>query len=441
MAQTKLILRKLTSPYTGIYSDITTGSVLDHKDVDGNFIYLKGNIIYEANLSGTTLNLNKLNGDNLAIDLSGTVISVLPPVNYTETVQVMASSPNNYIGVGTPPITGYSSDVLYITTFDETNNNTATTINIDGVGSVNLYTATEDGLEGIPISSITSGITYFMIYNGSDMQLFDENPTSEPLTYTNLTPVPVTLGGISAGTTFHNATMQNMWDTLLYPYLNPSFTSFAITSQPTSLEVGASISGGPRTFTWSTSFSSNIQPNTIKIKHINTGTIISTPASGMSNDGSEVITIPTLTRTTAGNHRWTIYGTTINSVIISRNFQVNWLNRIYYGTSSLTALTASDITGLTSTMLATTSLNTYNFGSGGYKYICIPTGLPLITLLKDTSTNLSIGMAGVTDGYSTSAGTYFVQNIVVTNAFGIPITYRVYRTKNILGGSINIIAS
>ena len=40
--------------------------------------------------------------------------------------------------------------------------------------------------------------------------------------YTNSTPVPVTIGGISVGTTFSNASMTDMWNALLYPYIAPS---------------------------------------------------------------------------------------------------------------------------------------------------------------------------------------------------------------------------
>lgn len=42
--------------------------------------------------------------------------------------------------------------------------------------------------------------------------------------YTNLSPCPISVGGISAGTTFNNRTMQQMWDALLYPTLYPTLT-------------------------------------------------------------------------------------------------------------------------------------------------------------------------------------------------------------------------
>ncbi len=76
---TKLILRTLISPFTGMYADITKDSVLARADVDNNFIYLKGETIYSASTLSNTVILNKLNGDNITFDLpaeTGTITNV-----------------------------------------------------------------------------------------------------------------------------------------------------------------------------------------------------------------------------------------------------------------------------------------------------------------------------------------------------------------------------
>lgn len=435
----KLILRSQNSNFPSPFQDTTLGSVLSHADLDNNQIYLKSNIIYGSTVNGTLLSLNKIGGATVDVELSGLTGGGSPA--YDEYISVTASTPDNYIGVSNSGITSYSPSVIYLMTFNSTNNTTATTINIDGVGAVNLYVPTENGLEGPVESGITTGITYFMTYNGDSMQLFDTNPQTTPLLYTNPAPVPVTIGGIAVGSTFSGATMQQMWDSLLYPYLSPAFSSFSIAGQPTTLEVGATISAGSKTFNWGTTYSGNISPNTIKIKNFNTGAIISTPSTGIANDGSEVISIASVTRTTPGYQRWIVYATTVATVTISKIFDVNWYNRIYYGTSSATTLTANQITGLTGTVLTATSYRTHVFGSGDYKYICIPTAFANPTLFKDASTNLTVAMAGPAEGYSTLNNGYYVNQVVVTNAFGINVTYDVYRTKNILGSEISIVTS
>lgn len=427
----KLILRSQASPY----GDITKGSVLSHADVDNNFINLKGDLIYTATSENGLITFNKLNGNNISVDFNA-------GANVFQTnVAVTASTPDNYIGIANPSISGYDTTVVYTIIFNDTNITSATTINIDSVGFVDLYVPTENGLEGPIPSGITTGVTYFMVYDGANMQLFDSSPSSFGFTYTNLAPVPTTIGGIVAGMTFSGASLQYMFDTLLYPYLNPSFNNFNIVGQATTLEVGATLSGGARTFVWGTTYAGNIKPNTIKIKDINTNQFINTPITGIANDGSEVISISSITRTTAGAQTWTVYATTKKNITISRNFSVNWYNRIYYGTSPLTTLTASDITGLTNTLLTTTTLGTFSFPSNDYKYICVPVALNNPSLFRDKSTNLTVAMAGPSDGYTILNNGYYVQQVVVTNAFGLNITYDVYRTKNSLGGAIDIITT
>jgi hypothetical protein len=50
-------------------------------------------------------------------------------------------------------------------------------------------------------------------------------------------------------------------------------------------------------------------------------------------------------------------------------------------------------------------------------------------------------MAGPSDGYTILNNGNYVRQVVVTNAYGVNITYDVYRTKNTLGGAIDIITS
>jgi len=71
MANTQLILRTLTSPFVTPYNDFIKGSVLSQAEVDNNFIYLKGNIIYTATTNGSIVSLSKLNGDSISFNLNG----------------------------------------------------------------------------------------------------------------------------------------------------------------------------------------------------------------------------------------------------------------------------------------------------------------------------------------------------------------------------------
>ena len=69
MANNKLILRNLNSPWVTPVGDITKGSVLSFDDMDNNFIYLRGEVIYTAETSGDTVTLKKINGEDLSFNI------------------------------------------------------------------------------------------------------------------------------------------------------------------------------------------------------------------------------------------------------------------------------------------------------------------------------------------------------------------------------------
>jgi len=74
----KLTLSTLSSPFITRFSTpkgielqyfnaITKHSPLSHIDIDSNFLYLKGNIIFNASISNENLLLSKINGEIISI--------------------------------------------------------------------------------------------------------------------------------------------------------------------------------------------------------------------------------------------------------------------------------------------------------------------------------------------------------------------------------------
>lgn len=246
-------------------------------------------------------------------------------------------------------------------------------------------------------------------------------------TYTNATPVPTTLGGVAAGTTFTAMPLTEVFDLLLYPYQVPTFSAFSISGQNTTLEVGDSITAGTKTFTWTTTNPSNISTNSIFIYDWTNSTTVPI-ASSLTNDGTENVSIPLVTKTTATSHVYRISGSNTQDTGFSRDYTVNWRWKMYWGTSALTSLTESDIEALANNGLVSNSTGTFSFIAGGYKYIAYPTAFGLKTSFKDNSTGFDVDMQ---DAETTS----------VTNAYGITTNYYVHRTTNVLGGSITIIVA
>jgi hypothetical protein len=435
-------------PIYGLGGLRTVDTLLDRDAIttprreQGMMVYVKEDLNYYQLGSGLTnsewVNLNLTN--------AGT--------SYGSQITVDAAGTNSYSGTATPSITGYSTSTIYLTQFANTNTLTATTLDIDGYGPLDLLKGTEDGLGPLEINEIQTGVTYFLTYDGTQFQFFTSSPEGTPGTYTNLNPATATVGGVVAGTTFSAATWQSIFDTMFYPTLTPNFTSFVMRATPstgstqaTTLEVGNSVSGGTRVFTWGTSNPSFIKPGTIKIYNVTGGnTIISTPSSGITNDGNEVIGgLANVQKTTPTSHIWRIYGTRTNNSTFNLSFQVNWYWRRMYGVSSATTITTSaGVNAFSGTgSLTTTIAGTYSFVGPGYKYFFVPTSFGAPSLFRDQSTQLAVAMADVTDNpfFSGVSGSYYYGTTSVTNSFGITTNYRVYRTRNFLNGNITITVS
>jgi len=109
-----LTLRTLNSPY----GDNTKGSVLSQADLDNNFIFLKGNIIYTAITSDDNVTLKTYNGNDITFQIGGTTGS-----SGTD-IYVTGGSYNQSTGIAT-----------FI-------NNTGGTFNVSGflTGGTDVYT-------------------------------------------------------------------------------------------------------------------------------------------------------------------------------------------------------------------------------------------------------------------------------------------------------------
>ena len=244
--------------------------------------------------------------------------------------------------------------------------------------------------------------------------------------YTNASATPSTIGGIAAGSTFSSKTWQQMFDSLLYPYQVPTFSSFAFTGGSTPLEVGVTIAAN-RTFTWSTTNAGNINTNSIRIQYP-TGT---DRATSLANDGTEVVTHASVQRTTPGTETFRILGVNSQATSFQRDYTIEWRWMRYAGNSALAGpLSAAQIQALSTASLQTDDAATYTYGAaaGTYKYIACPTSFGTLATFKDQSTNLDVPMEAA----------YVVS---VTNAQGQTTNYNVYRTTNQLGAAINIVAS
>ncbi len=210
----------------------------------------------------------------------------------------------------------------------------------------------------------------------------------------------------------------------------PAFTAFGITGQGTPIEVGATIPAGATTFTWTTSNSINVKPNSISIVDTTGSTTL---ASGLANTGTDTITIGAITNILPATQVWTINGVNTQNATFSRTYTVSWLWRVYAGDSVNVTLTANQIKALTAfSSLKASFAGTYAITqTTDYAYFCYPDAMGSVSSFVDGNTGFPISMATSVDNaaYSHTANGWSYALVSVTNAQSIATNYRVYRTQ------------
>ena len=244
--------------------------------------------------------------------------------------------------------------------------------------------------------------------------------------YVREDPSYVSVGGVVAGVTVFDGTLQDALDKLFFPYQQPSFTTFYINGQSSSLEVGQTAATGSITFNWSTSNSDNVSANTVDIRDTTNGVDI---VIDTGNTGSFVYDNGTgITKTTNTSHTWTIDAEDINLTNISRNYNVSWYWRFYWGSSTATTADETMIESLQNNNLYNSRNRNYTCDANNYKWLCWPTSFGLANNFKDDSTGFGIPMESP-------------ETISVTNSYGVTTNYYAYRTTNSVVDSVVIVVS
>jgi len=236
----------------------------------------------------------------------------------------------------------------------------------------------------------------------STVEIIASQSASASSIYTNLFPTPYTVGGIPAGSTFSNQTMQQMFDALLYPYVAP----------------GASLTGGfyreygdsnVLTLSWSVTKHS---------KSITTIVVNSIPIVATGNNQSGSIPGQTATQNVNTSFTMTVSDIPNGTSTVTSTTNATWDNRRYWGTLPVGhALTT--ISGLPFTHTNISVLSN-ELGSGYAQTRTITTNTDYVVFIwphnsVDLSTNpphVSIGGFGNNNWIKTR------NNVQFTNQFG-----------------------
>lgn len=244
--------------------------------------------------------------------------------------------------------------------------------------------------------------------------------------YTNTSPMPEEVGGYEPGNTFENATLEQLFTNLLYPYQYPQVSSFAMQNQDTTIEVGDKVLGGSRQFVWNFSNDINISTNSVKIEDTSNSLVY---GDSFANDDNETIDIGNdIIKSSAETNTWKISARNTRGQTISRNFNVYWKWKTYYGTSDSESLTESEIKSLISSSLDSNFTGNKSVAGGGYKYFAYPTVFGLKNNFQDIISGFAVAMNPAT-----------IVNI--TNDFGISTDYYVHRSTNPIVSALTVAVS
>lgn len=210
-----------------------------------------------------------------------------------------------------------------------------------GSASAYEYTTIDELLSQLPdntanqIDAINVRNSVYTLWERiSDVQTVASQSASASVLYTNLTPVPVAIGGIGKGSTFSNRTMQQMWDALLYPYIGPVASISSPSLNPR--ELG---SGNQVTLNYSVTKNSN-SITSILLSGSN-GYSFAVPGAPFNTNTSGSQT------TNATQNVNTTFTVTANdgTSTSSSSLTIVWLNAIYWGRTATFALPSMTIVG------------------------------------------------------------------------------------------------
>lgn len=276
------------------------------------------------------------------------------------------------------------------------------------------------GLPDVNATNSTSGDV--LVYSGSN---WINKTVDDALNYINSNPstrFTDILGVTSA---------KNALDQILYPYIQPSFSSLSIENLSYNLELGEYINGsngGNSTFLFNTNSLTNVSITDLKILDITNSYTISTTIP--YNSTSALLNIPYgITKTNDGDTNvFRIIGKDTHDNFFEQNVIYTWRPRIYWGTSPLTSINSTQILNLSSSKLSTNMENSFVVnGNGEYIYIVLPTTYGKMISYNGEYSHFRVG--NMTNSF------WEVYEISHTNIFGYTTTYNVYRSNNISFGN------
>jgi hypothetical protein len=201
------------------------------------------------------------------------------------------------------------------------------------------------------------------------------------------------------------------------PYTPPTFTSFIISGQATTVEVGTVIGAGNRPFSWAIALNDGIVP-TIDIFDNTTSTTL---IAGTPNDGSQSVIVPGVTFANDGqtqSYKGIGNNTSPAGTFDSANFVITARFLQFYGPTSAPSGNSAAVRALPNNRFATGTSFNMNTGTVNNIFeIALPPSQTLVSVFDATA------------GFFITVS--FVNSVIVVNdAGGNTHNYNMYRLTN-----------
>lgn len=308
--------------------------------------------------------------------------------------------------------------------YDATNSNLGLGTNTPNTTSILDLTSSTKGflpprMTTVQRDAITSPATGLVVYNTTTNVLNVYNGTiwdvvgsgASGSDYTNLTPTPVTVGGIAAGSTFSAQTLEDMFNRLLYPYIAPSLTLSLSPANGAVREFGNDVA----TVTLNATTTKHTNDITL-VEFYRGASLIHTQAVPIAGGGLESY-IDTTPVTTNGI-TFTAKAGDGTQTTTSSGSGYTFVYPFYYGVGAQ-GLTGAQIRS-TLTMLIKTPSNTTTVTSPSSQvfYLAYPATSANLTSILDTN-----GFETISD--------YTLRTVSITGLDGTLQTYKVYEYNNL----------
>lgn len=375
-------------------------------------------------------------------------------------IRVSATGSDSYFATfSSPMVDSYQSNYIFLVDFFGYNTGATVSLNINSIGTSSVYKPTPSGPMPLVSGDIigatggTAGRIYYLVYNqpGKYFEFFYSNPVSTSGNFSNLVPTNYTVGGIDKGQSFNDVKVVDMLMDMLYPEKMGRVGTFSMLFNsllvPTKFEVGETMSSGNYTFNWTFDNQSDLKDRSVRIEDVTTVTQVQnnwvfpsatpfTQSSGLT--GPVTFNFSNAINSFVPNKRtFRLSVERTNGTIVNKDYEVNWMWNVYYGSSTFSTLTSSQVRNLSVATLSNQSLGTWTFSGDGFKYIAFP---------NDTSYNYSnitfkgipFTLAGTSSGYSFSSGDLNYLLATISNIRGVDKQYKVYRSKNEINATFSV---